>query len=164
MQFLIPIVIGVILWRIFLSKKPPIGNDSAIFPDAVEQWNVIIYDASNKYDIPSSLIKAIIWQESSGDPNAFNPDIGTRGLMQMSAIACEDVSANYSEMFDAEKNIFAGTKYISLCYHRTHDWTNALRAYNGGIGNVYRGTVSQEAMAYAEQVIDKATNGNASIV
>lgn len=66
--------------------------------------------------IPPEWIMAVILTESSGDPAA---DSGyARGLMQISEIVLRDINKRFdlnlkfSNMYDPEKNILVGTKYL----------------------------------------------------
>lgn len=107
----------------------------------------LIAAAALKYDVPGSLIAAIIEHESQGNPDAVGDNGVAHGLMQMHPSACTEVGADWDEMFDPAKAIDAGAAYLRWNYDRLHDWTWALAAYNRGI------TVILAGKTYADKVL-----------
>jgi len=107
----------------------------------------LIAAAALKYDVPGSLIAAVIAHESRGEPEAVGDNGVARGLMQMHPSACTTVGANWEDMFDPEKAIDAGTAYLKWNYDHFSDWTWALAAYNRGI------TVILAGKTYADKVL-----------
>jgi soluble lytic murein transglycosylase-like protein len=115
-----------------LSKK--LNETKNKFNEKISQFDDIITAASIKYDIPKSLIKAIIIAESAGNPAAISKS-GAKGLMQLMDATALDLGVKDS--FDPEENIFGGTLYIKQMLHRFNDNLDfALAAYNAGPGNV----------------------------
>jgi soluble lytic murein transglycosylase-like protein len=158
----VALIVGV---AYIMTKKTPImgigspAYDSTvcvIFPDAVEAWRELATQIAHSHGLSATLTLAVIWQESSGDATAFNGDIGTKGLMQIGILAAKDAGEDYADLYNPRVNIEAGTKYLVRLYRATGDWTTALQAYNGGLGNVRRGRISSRAVAYAEAVKSKA--------
>ena len=102
-------------------------------------FHPIIEEVAGQYDVEPELIKAIIWAESSFNPNAVSKK-GAMGLMQLMpstarALGVEDFS-------DPESNIDAGVRYFKqLMVKFDGDATLALAAYNAGSRNVrqYKG-------------------------
>lgn len=85
---------------------------------------------SNKYDVDSNLIKAIIKAESNFDPNVVS-SAGAKGLMQLMPENCE--ALGISDPFNIEQNIEGGVKHIKEYLDRYDgDVEMALMAYNGG--------------------------------
>jgi soluble lytic murein transglycosylase-like protein len=146
------------------SKIPAMGVGSPaydnvvtlLFPDDVEKWRDLATEIAHANGLSANLTLSIIWQESSGDENAFNGDIGTKGLMQIGPGAAHDMRVSYLDLYNPRVNIDAGVRYVMWLYRQLGTWELVLQAYNGGIGNVQRGTVSNRAVAYAESVLDKA--------
>ncbi|MFA9397058.1 MAG: lytic transglycosylase domain-containing protein [Clostridiaceae bacterium] len=111
-----------------------LSNGSSISENIPIEINSAINNASEKYRVDSNLIKSIINQESSFNPNAVSP-AGAQGLMQLMPATASSLGVNNS--FDINENINAGTKYIkSLLDNFNGDVSLALAAYNGGIGNM----------------------------
>ena len=85
---------------------------------------------SDKYDVDSNLVKAIIRVESNFDPNVVS-SAGAKGLMQLMPENCEDLGV--SDPFNIEKNIDGGVRHIKEYLDRYNgDVEMALMAYNGG--------------------------------
>lgn len=85
---------------------------------------------SNKYDVDSNLIKAIIKVESNFDPNVVS-SAGAKGLMQLMPENCEALGV--LDPFNIEQNIDGGVRHIKEYLDRYDgDVEMALMAYNGG--------------------------------
>ncbi|MEN8076986.1 lytic transglycosylase domain-containing protein [Clostridioides difficile] len=85
---------------------------------------------SDKYDVDSNLVKAIIRVESNFDPNVVS-SAGAKGLMQLMPENCEDLGV--SDPFNIEQNIDGGVRHIKEYLDRYNgDVEMALMAYNGG--------------------------------
>lgn len=98
--------------------------------------NCAILKWTKKRGLPPGLVKAIIRMESNFDPDAESSS-GARGLMQLLPSACSDAGYNYSDMFDIDTNIAAGTKYFSMLIgdgYLGHEWVKDdpfVKWYNG---------------------------------
>lgn len=121
----------------------------------LKKYENIIQQASEKFNIPTELIKAVITAESAGRENAVSP-AGAKGLMQLM-----DGTANYlgvKNSFDPQDNIFGGTKYLREMLDKFGGSLNlALAAYNAGPGNVekYNGI---PPFNETQQYVKKVTN------
>ena len=87
--------------------------------------------ASQKYGVPQNILKAVAWQESSWNPNALSFD-GQHGKGIMQIDDRSHAFARTPEVFDPQKNIDYGTRYLSQLYKETGSWSAALKRYNGG--------------------------------
>ena len=94
----------------------------------------IFNKASETYQVPVALLKAMAKQESNFDPNATSSS-GAQGVMQL--MPATAASLGVTNAYDPEQNIMGGAKYISQLLDKYDgDTTLALAAYNAGMGNV----------------------------
>lgn len=90
--------------------------------------------ASQKYNVPVNLLKAIAKAESDFNPNAVSK-AGAQGIMQLMPGTAKELGV--TDAFDPEQNIMGGSKYIADLLKRYNGDTKlALAAYNAGMGNV----------------------------
>jgi hypothetical protein len=82
--------------------------------------------------IRPSLVKAIILQESGGNPKAKS-EAGAVGLMQLMPATAEALGVDPT---DPEQNVEGGTRYLGQLMKQFGDEKLALAAYNWGPGNV----------------------------
>ncbi len=98
--------------------------------DYIREYSTIINQASRRFGIESSLIKAVIKAESDFDYKAVSRK-GARGLMQLMPKTMDQMEVK--DPFNPEENIFGGTRYLSLLLERfNNDKKLALAAYNAG--------------------------------
>jgi soluble lytic murein transglycosylase-like protein len=95
-----------------------------------DTYDDLIRSASDRYDVPFTLIKAVIRVESAFNPTAVSPK-GARGLMQIMPVNFRALSI--TDPFDPFQNIMAGTRYLKRLLKRyEHQVPMALAAYNAG--------------------------------
>lgn len=100
----------------------------------VARLNSIVAAQSRSYDVPSSLVHAVIAQESGGDPSAVS-SAGAMGLMQLMPATAS--AYGVSNPFDPDQNVAAGVAYLHDLLQRYHGNVSlALAAYNAGSGAV----------------------------
>lgn len=98
--------------------------------DIESAFDRIIIKVARNHDMDPALIKAIIKVESRYDHKAVSPR-GARGLMQLMPNTAKAMGIR--DLFDPEKNIQAGTKYIKhLLAKFDGEVKLALAAYNAG--------------------------------
>lgn len=131
------VLVALVLILALVSKRmasaaEKIDTDYSSFAEA----------ASTRFSIPLTRIKAMIYQESSGNPTALGR-AGERGLMQLEPGALSDFNAAYSgsfsfdDLWNPETNITVGSGYLALLVSKLGgDLDRATQAYNAGIGNV----------------------------
>lgn len=101
---------------------------------SVEQWEDFIYKAASETGVEPALIKAVMTQESGGNPLSISP-AGALGLMQCT----KDKFGPGQNPFDPWTNIRAGAFYLRK---QLNDFKGnivfALAAYNAGPGAVQK--------------------------
>jgi len=119
----------------------------------LKTYSNIISEASDKYNLPENLIKAVITTESAAKNEAKSP-VGAKGLMQLMDGTAKDLGVTNS--FDPRQNIMGGAKYLSQMLTKFDgDMNLALAAYNAGPGNVekYKGIPPfKETINYVQKV------------
>ncbi len=98
---------------------------------------------SEEYDVPVSLVYAVIKTESNFDPRARS-SVGALGLMQMMPKTFEWLAGEehlneklpVSSLYTPEISIRYGVYYLHYLYDKFENWDVVLAAYNGGEGNV----------------------------
>lgn len=100
-------------------------------PGAVAAWGELIDRAARDYSLDPDLIRAVMAQESGGNPLAVSP-AGALGLMQVTP----DKFNPDENPFDPWTNIRAGASYLKRQLDRFKKVELALAAYNAGPGAV----------------------------
>ena len=117
-------------------------------------WDDMIKAIASQKDISPALLKAVMAQESAGNPNAVSP-AGAQGLMQLMPETA--LWLKVSDPFDPYQNLTGGTIYLkSLLKYYHGDLTNTLAAYNWGPGNLQRkglANIPKETKNYIERVM-----------
>jgi soluble lytic murein transglycosylase-like protein len=94
----------------------------------------IVVMQSRAHHVPSSLVRAVIMQESGGDPSAIS-SAGAMGLMQLMPGTAN--AYGVSDPFDPDQNVAGGVSYLHDLLQRYHgNLSLALAAYNAGGGAV----------------------------
>lgn len=93
---------------------------------------------SKNEDLDYLLVLSLIRQESAFNEKAVSR-VGATGLMQIMPKTARviDRKLNRKILFDADKNIYAGTRYLANLLHKyNNNIVYTLAAYNAGHGNV----------------------------
>jgi hypothetical protein len=120
----------------------------------ISKYDHLITKASQKYDVESALIKAVIKAESNFNHMAVSPK-GARGLMQLMPATASSLQVRDS--FHPENNIEGGVRYLKyLLKYFNGNLSLALAAYNAGENAVIRyGGIPpyRETQTYVQKVL-----------
>jgi soluble lytic murein transglycosylase-like protein len=92
-----------------------------------------VEEASRRFAMPSSWIRAVMQAESGGDPRALSPQ-GAMGLMQIMPDTWAELRLRYglgTDPYDPHDNIAAGAAYLREMHDRYGE-PGFLAAYNAG--------------------------------
>lgn len=112
---------------------------------AHDPWGPYIREASERFDIPTAWIRAVMHQESGGhiydSHGRFITSLpGAMGLMQIMPPAYDDLRTRYGlgpDAYNPHDNILAGTAYMREMYE-IYGSPGFLAAYNYGPGSLDR--------------------------
>ena len=142
------------------QPEPPAAAPAA--PEAfrpsdaeLRRYAAIIHGASRAHGVEGDLVRAVIWAESSYNPDALSP-AGAAGLMQLMPQTAERYGVR--NVFDPEENIRAGVKILGeLLVQFDGDVELTLAAYNAGPNAVIRAgnriPPQPETAAYVPRVL-----------
>lgn len=104
------------------------------------KYESLVKSYSAEFDVPESIIYAVIRTESAFDPNALSR-AGAAGLMQITPdtydwlLFLRREKADRS-LYDPETNIKYGVYFLSYLKSHFGEWETAFAAYNAGFSRV----------------------------
>ena len=111
----------------------------AVYPIRYEE---IVNECAEEYNLPPSLIYAVIRTESHFREEAVSP-VGAKGLMQLMDGTFEwiqeqhfDDPVSLDRIFEPSVNIHSGSKVLAVMHTMFTNTETALAAYNAGSGTV----------------------------
>jgi hypothetical protein len=114
-------------------RLDPQRHDMPIVP-----YGELIWAAAERHRVNPDLIAAVVRAESAFNRTAVSYK-GARGLMQLMPATADRFGVRRDELFDAERNIEAGVRYLSWLIDRFPDQPeHVLAAYNAGENAVSR--------------------------
>ncbi len=142
----------------------PVGHSEPLTTDrngvvvAADPFAGFVDEASRRFAIPSSWIRAVMHTESLGEARAVSPK-GAMGLMQIMPATWAELRRRYGlgeDPYDPHDNIIAGAAYLRELHDR-YGKGGFLAAYNAGPGRYedYLATgrpLPSETLAYASAV------------
>jgi soluble lytic murein transglycosylase-like protein len=116
------------------ESKEDVGEEtspnSSFLTKDVNQYDLLISEASKKFEVDFALVKAIIRAESGFNPLAVSRK-GAKGLMQLMPQTAQRM--NVSNIFNPGENIEGGVRYFKyLLSLFNNDLRLSLAAYNAG--------------------------------
>jgi soluble lytic murein transglycosylase-like protein len=106
---------------------------SSIAARAQDPWSADIAEASRRFGVPVSWIRAVMQMESAGDARAVSPK-GAMGLMQIMPETWAELRGRYgfgADPYDPRDNIQAGAAYLREM-HDHYGYPGLFAAYNAG--------------------------------
>ncbi|AJW97478.1 transglycosylase SLT domain protein [Burkholderia gladioli] len=124
--------------------------------------------AASKYNLDPSFVNAVVQQESSGNPKAWNKSgggQGAAGAMQVRGPALSDynqangTSYKMSDLLDPAVGIDVGSWYLNQQLSKFGDPARALSAYKDGAASP---SAQQGSSPYAQQVLSRIGSPSAA--
>lgn len=98
----------------------------------------LIFETARRHGVNPGLVAAMVWAESAFDPNAVSVK-GASGLLQLMPATAVRFGLSHAEIFNPERNLDAGVRYISWLDQRFDgDLPRVLAGYNAGEATVDR--------------------------
>ena len=124
------------------AALPPSSAFSIRFVDGLDQpdtpYGGTIYEAARRHGLNPKLLAAVAQAESAFDARAISHR-GARGLLQLMPATGRRLGLHPAELFEPEKNLDAGARYLrELADRFQDDLSLVLAAYNAGEGAVER--------------------------
>jgi hypothetical protein len=126
-------VASVLLFDGGIAHAEPVATEQHNVATATDPIAAVVAEASQRFGIPASWIRAVMRVESFGDVRALSPK-GAMGLMQIKPEAWAALRSRYglgADPYDAHDNILAGAAYLRELLDR-YGSPGFLAAYNAG--------------------------------
>ncbi len=129
--------------RVKKHRRGRVGGCQTLSSSTLQQkaspYNQSIRNASQKYGVSQSLIKAVITIESCFKSRARG-SLGEKGLMQLMPKTARRL--NVRDGYNVSQNVHGGTKYLSFLLKRYNgNMHRAIAAFNAGEGNIDKGRI-----------------------
>ena len=132
-SFLCVSVASVLLVVVGVAHAEPVATEQHSVATAADPISTMVAEASQRFGIPASWIRAVMQVESFGDVRALSPK-GAMGLMQIMPESWATLRSRYglgADPYDAHDNILAGAAYLRELLDR-YGSPGFLAAYNAG--------------------------------
>jgi len=129
--------VGIALAYILLRPLEAEAGDAGIFLARISSYESIITEYADEFGLDEDLIKAVIWQESSGFPGAKRKEDGfySYGFCGLTPLAAQDMGylGTEEDLIVPDINIHYGVAYLRFQIDRYDgDVSKGLSAYNAG--------------------------------
>lgn len=105
-------------------------------PGRYARYDAHILEAADLYQIPESLVRAVIRVESDYDPRVVS-SAGAKGLMQLMPSVVKDMRVR--DVWDPRENILGGTRLLRILANKFDgDLALTIAAYHAGAGSVLK--------------------------
>lgn len=160
---------AVQLCALLVASAPtqPCGPVTPAESAQIDRWQSFIDAASQKFNVPTDWIRAVMARESAGLAALHKAPImsgsGAMGLMQLMPGTWSDMRARYglgNDPFDPHDNIFAGAAYLREMFDR-YGYPDLFAAYNAGPGRLDKALEGQKSLpeitqSYLESIVPGA--------
>ncbi len=139
---------GIITLLLLRFRTHIEDREVRIFLNRLSPYQSIVTNYADQHSLDENLVKAVIWTESSGFPDAEGL-YGEIGFMQVFYTTAQQMgfTGEPDELFDPDTNIYYGTKYLRWQLNRyEQDIQMALSAYKAG-------TYTPENQWYVDRVL-----------
>ena len=111
--------------------------------------NEMIDDIATRSGVDPNIVKAIIKEESNGNPNAVGDGGESIGLMQIQPKwhRAKIEELGIVNLYDPQENVILGCSILSDLYDKYGNYEDALSVYNSGN--------TEDGKAYAERILSK---------
>lgn len=111
--------------------------------------NEMIDDIAVRSGVDPSIVKAIIMEESGGNPDAVGDGGESIGLMQIQPKHHQKRMEELGivSLFDPQENVILGCSILSDLYDKYGNYEDALSVYNSGN--------TEDGKAYAERILNR---------
>lgn len=111
--------------------------------------NEMIDDIAVRSGVDPNIVKAIIVEESGGNPNAVGDNGESIGLMQIQPKHHQKRMEELGivNLYDPQENVILGCAILSDLYDKYRNYEDALSVYNSGN--------TEDGKAYAERILSK---------
>ena len=111
--------------------------------------NEMIDDIATRSGVDPNIVKAIIVEESGGNPNAVGDNGESIGLMQIQPKHHKKRMEELGivSLFDPQENVILGCSILSDLYDKYGNYEDALSVYNSGN--------TEDGKAYAERILNR---------
>ena len=138
----IAVISFALLFLVFAGIMLSFSTETLETAEYPLDYEDLVNKAAKEYDVPVSVIYAVIKTESGFDPDSESY-VGARGLMQLMEISYEWIDnlrgvsgTSWDDLYKPEVNIDYGTWLLRYLYDEFGSWETVSAAYNAGITKV----------------------------